>query len=93
MNKYFEQIRIDSKKIKPGPRRYQTLYWVDARQSKPISQGFCKTLYGAIHGAVRALAWGYVPKVQILDRTTGQIVFTWKIDKATGSLIKHKGDV
>jgi hypothetical protein len=71
------------------PRPFETRYWVDLRKTKPVTRGFPKAEVGSIKGASRAVAMGYVNKVQCIDRERDHVVWTVKRgDKVRGVNIR-----
>lgn len=78
-------------------RPFETRYWVDRRLTKPITSGYPKQEQGSIDGAMKAAGKGLVSKVQCIDRTSGDVVWTVvRGNKVPGrnvySVNAHKGD-
>jgi hypothetical protein len=59
-------------------RRFETRYWLDSRETKPITRGFPKREDGSITGASRAVARGLASKVQCIDRKDDKVLWTVK---------------
>lgn len=59
-------------------RPFETRYWCDMRLTKPVTRGFPKAEIGSIEGASKAVAKGYVNKVQCIDREQEKVVWTVK---------------
>lgn len=61
------------------PRPFETRYYGNVLHVNPryaISRGFPKGEEGSIKGAAKAVAQGYVHKVQCIDRTTNEPIWT-----------------
>lgn len=59
-------------------RPYETRYWIDQREKAPLARGFPKAEAGSIQGAAKVVAQGFASKVQCIDRSTGEVVWTVK---------------
>lgn len=59
-------------------RPYSTLYFSAVNSAKPQSRGHPKHEDGSIEGAAKAVARGYVRKVQCIDREKDRVLWTVK---------------